>query len=355
MPMLTSENKPAAENEIADQFKSADRLFSQGAIAEAEEAFKALLIRSPNHFLVHIRLGFCARHRHNRPDAASCFQSASALDPSHIGVRLEMATDFLELGRLDEAEAGFRGVLDMAPENAWAHIGLGHCTRRRGDRLASLKCFLAAAIHDPDNLWAKPEAAVDLMELNRLDEAAALYAEVLNSQPENYAALIGLADYEKRVGNLAESLESYQRALRLKPESIKVQFEVAELLFRQGAFAEAEVALGDLLSGAPDHFLGHIRMGFCARYRNDREAATMYFARASKIDPRHIGVRLEGAADLLELGRLDEAEAGFRAVLAIVPEEASALIGMGHCARRRGDRAGALNYFLMAATCDPEN
>jgi tetratricopeptide (TPR) repeat protein len=193
------------------------------------------------------------------------------------------------------------------------------------------------------------------MELNRLDEATTLYTEALTSQPENRTALIGLAECEKRNSNFAASLENYQRALKLNPKDTKVQFEVSELLFKRGSFAEAEAALEVLLSYSQDHFLAHIRMGFCARYRNDRAAAAAYFARASKIDPTHIGVRLEMAGDLLELGRLDEAEAGFRAVLAVAPEEASAHIGMGHCARRRGDLSASLKCFLAAAACDPRN
>lgn len=342
-------------NTISNQFELADGLYDMGSFAEAEKAFRDLIAQSPDHFLAYIRLGFCARRRNDKAASAQYFENACRLNPSHIGVHLELATDLLELGRLEEAEACFLKVLGMAPENAWAHIGAGHCARRRGDREASLQSFLAAAAHDPGNIWAKPEATVELLALNRLDEAETLCLETLASQPENFAALTNLAECKRRRGDLAAALQHFQAALRQNPKNTTIQLETAELLFKLELFPEAEAAFSTLVAQSPDHFVAHIRLGFCARARNDRATAATCFARASQIDPSHAGVRLEMAADLLDLGRLDEAEAGFRAVLALSPSNAAAHMGLGHCARRRGDRLASLQCFLAAAANNPEN
>lgn len=345
----------SAVNDVSRQFEVADQLYNLGSYEDAEIAFQDILVQSPNHFLTRIRLGFCARYRKDKSAAALHFERASRIDPTHVGVRLEWATDLLELGRLEEAETAFKAALDMAPDNAWAHIGIGHCARRRGDRSASLQSFLAAATYDPNNLWAKPEAAVELIALNRLDEARALCLEVLASQAENFTALSGLGECERRKGNFAEALKYFQEALRVNPTNTAIQLEVAELFFKLAQFDEAEDAFRSILTDSPDHFVAHIRLGFCARHRNDHAAAAACFERAGKIETSHIGVRLEMASDLLELGRLDEAEAGFRAVLDITPTEAAAHIGLGHCARRHGDRSASLKCFLTAAANDPGN
>ncbi len=355
MSLPVSDQLPSAVDTVSQQFEVADQLYNQGSYEDAEIVFQDILVQSPNHFLACIRLGFCARYRNDKSAAALYFESASRIDPTHIGVRLEWATDLLELGRLEEAETGFKAVLDIAPDNAWAHIGVGHCARRRGDRSASLQSFLAAAMYDPNNIWAKPEAAVELIALDRLDEAQALCLEVRASQPENFTALIGLAECDRRKGNFAEALKYFQEALSLNPTNTGTRLEVAELLFQLARFDEAEDAFRSILTYSPDHFVAHIRLGFCARHRNDHAAAAACFERAGGIEPSHIGVRLEMASDLLELGRLDEAEAGFRAVLNITPTEAAAHIGLGHCARGRGACSASLKYFLAAAANDPSN
>jgi tetratricopeptide (TPR) repeat protein len=45
----------------------------------------------------------------------------------------------------------------------------------------------------------------------------------------------------------------------------------------------------------------------------------------------------------------------FKSVIATHPEHGSALTGLGHLARQRRDRAGALSYFEAAAKADPRN
>src|SRR6185437_16347179 len=55
------------------------------------------------------------------------------------------------------------------------------------------------------------------------------------------------------------------------------------------------------------------------------------------------------------LARYEEAEAMFKTVLDGHPEHGAALTGLGHLARRRRDRAGALGYFEAAAKADPRN
>jgi tetratricopeptide (TPR) repeat protein len=89
--------------------------------------------------------------------------------------------------------------------------------------------------------------------------------------------------------------------------------------------------------------------GYAARRANDRQTALASFKQAMAIDPRDIRARLEIAAELREMSRLDEAEVGYQAVLAEQPNQLQALLGLGYCARRRGDRVAALAHFQAAA------
>jgi tetratricopeptide (TPR) repeat protein len=64
---------------------------------------------------------------------------------------------------------------------------------------------------------------------------------------------------------------------------------------------------------------------------------------------------LEKVAELRDLGRLDEAEAVCRNLLADSPHNVSALVQLGHCAQKRGDRATALARFQAAAAANPDD
>jgi cytoskeletal protein CcmA (bactofilin family) len=62
----------------------------------------------------------------------------------------------------------------------------------------------------------------------------------------------------------------------------------------------------------------------------------------------------EGAEGTTARG-FDEAEAMFKSVLARYPRNLGALAGLGHLARRRGDRAAMREYYLAALAVEPAN
>src|SRR5262245_37319208 len=109
--------------------------------------------------------GRTRRREGDRSAALALFNAAVAARPEHPGAKTEVATELRELGRLEEAEALLRGVLERNPRQFEALMGLGRVARRRGDRTASLALFEAAAAARPEHAGAKMEVAADLREL----------------------------------------------------------------------------------------------------------------------------------------------------------------------------------------------
>jgi predicted Zn-dependent protease len=79
-----------------------------------------------------------------------------------------------------EAEATFKSVLDRFPRNLGALAGLGHLARRRGDRAAMEKYYLAALAIEPASVPLRVEVARafkeqgDIVLAGRILEAAPL-------------------------------------------------------------------------------------------------------------------------------------------------------------------------------------
>ena len=130
-----------------------------GRLNEALAILRQILDGRPNHVGALAELGRVRRRQGDRAAALAAFEAAVAGNPSHAGLQAEMAGDLRELGRLDDAEAVLRGVLDRQPQQLDALIGLGYVLRRRGDRVASLAMFEAAAAVSPDHTGVKAELA----------------------------------------------------------------------------------------------------------------------------------------------------------------------------------------------------
>jgi len=269
--------------------------------------------------------------------------------------RLRQADRLRAAGQLDGAETLYREVLEHAPVSRGALLGLGFCARKRGERAGALEFFRPAASLDPQDRFARLAAADELRELGRLDEAEARYDEIIAAEPGNRGALIGLALTAGKRGDRTRAPALFRQAAEVDPDNTFLALAIGDELHETGDIGGAERQYRTLLDRVPQNCGATLGLGFCARRRRDRAAALEYFRQAAGADPKAVFPLLAVADELRELSRIDEAEAEYKKVLASHPNHEKALLGFGFCARRRGDRNGALAWFQRAAAIDPGN
>ncbi len=282
-----------------------------------------------------------ARAAGQREASLAWLRTAIRLQPAHAGLRTEAAVDLAALGRTDEAEAEYRAVLHLHPGHPGAHVGLGHAARRRGDRQAALGHFQAAWDANPAQVQPGLEAAAELCQLGRVDDAEALYQAVLARSPGQPGALLGLATCARRRGDLTAALDLHRSVLAADPAHAWARLQAASDLCRLDRLDAAEAEYHHLLSAAPDSAAALLGLGQCARRRGDRAAALSWHRRAAAADPANTWCRLECAVDLRELGQFDAARDAIAAVLAQQPGSAPALLGLAQNERAAGRRAAS--------------
>jgi len=89
-------------------------------------------------------------------------------------------------------------------------------------------CHAGLAVH-PSYLSARVTLGRALIELGQFDEALLELQQVLQSAPENLAAIRGLADVYHRRGDLAEALAQYRAALAIARHDPDLEQTVADL------------------------------------------------------------------------------------------------------------------------------
>jgi tetratricopeptide (TPR) repeat protein len=167
-------NEPAGPGALHAAAEMAADLRDLGRLEEAEAVCQTLLRDHPESAETHLALGHCARARGDRRTSLRHFQAAVAADPRHVWAINEAAADLRELGRLAEAEAAYRRLLDISPGHAHGQIGLGYCARQRGDRTASLALFQAAAAASTLHQDAGLQHELVRAKLLRLDVSGAM-------------------------------------------------------------------------------------------------------------------------------------------------------------------------------------
>ena len=269
--------------------------------------------------------------------------------------QLRQADRLRESGQLDAAETLYREVLEHSPGGRGALLGLGFSARKRGERPVALAFFRRAASLDPQDRFARLAAADELRELGRLDEAEAQYREIIAAEPGNRGALIGLALTARKRGDRTGALAWLRRAAEADPDNPFIAHAIGDELRETGDIDGAERQYQTLFDRMPRHYGAWLGLGFCAQRRGNRVRALECFRNAATADPKAIFPLLAAADELRELGRIEEAEAEYGKVLASHPDHEPALLGLGFCARRRGERKSALDWFRRAAATGSTN
>ncbi|HET8877317.1 MAG TPA: tetratricopeptide repeat protein [Casimicrobiaceae bacterium] len=142
-------------------------------------------------------------------------------------------------GRLSEAEAGYRSVLQNAPDQPDALHRLGMIAHQVGRNEAALELIDRAIMVNPVQPTYYNDAGIVLQALGRNDEAIARFRQALalaHAYPRAHNGL-GIALHDQ--GRLDEAIASFRTALSLKPDYADAQNNLANVLREQGRAAEA--------------------------------------------------------------------------------------------------------------------
>jgi Flp pilus assembly protein TadD len=109
------------------------------------------------------------------------------VQPSEDELRVIMEAGFVlrEAGKFDEAEAIFRGVIELVPQSDVPHVALGTVELQRGRFAEALSACGDALRLQPESLYARVHHAEALLFQQRRAEAEAELQEIIATDPQS--------------------------------------------------------------------------------------------------------------------------------------------------------------------------
>ena len=341
----------AAAADPSDAFTmlvTGDELRELGRHDEAQTHYREVLAQLPEHRDAFMGLGFCARQQGDRIAALDWFQRAAAADPADVFIALVNGDQLRELGRLDEAEEYYQGVLARVPEHRDAVLGLGYCARQRGERNAALDWFRRAGRADPADLSIALAIGEELHQLWKLDEAEAQYRNLLVQAPDHPRAWLGLGHCVLRRGEPAGALDCFNRAAAIHPRDRDVSLAIGDALRDCGAFDPATAIVEEVLNADPVFVDAWLGLGRIHRQAGRREAALAAFRRGAECSPNLVRPLMEMAIEERLLGHFQEAKSLLERSVALDPDNVDAVVAAAELLSSSGDYEGALGLFEQA-------
>lgn len=301
---------------------------------------------------------------------------------------LQRAIKLHKQGKLDEAEALYRGILKRKSKHFDAQHLLGLVLLQAGNaESAAIEIFKALKI-DPTSWGAHNNRGNALRSLKRYDEAVLCYDKALKYKPDCLEAFVNKGHALRDDQKHAAALESYDAALALQADSADALVGKAQALQAlgrhdaaiacfdaaikvKGAFPEAEAlraisarATGQNVLDAegaaraaaeqPDVADNHYRLGLALKEQGDSAGALAALKQAIDLDNAHGEAHALAGLLLQEQKRLAEALVHYDLALQINPNRADIFMNMGMVLRGLRRYPEAINSYLKAIALQPD-
>ena len=202
---------------------------------------------------------------------------------------------------------------------------------------------------DLQSLYAQ---ALTAQKNGNLIEAERLYRKILE-QANPPEALVNLGNVLSLLGRRGEALESYDKALVVRPDFFEALFNRGNLLLELRRPQEALKGYDQLLALRPDFVNGWNNRGTALRNLQRLEEALVSFSRAAKISPSHINALTNVAIVLWDMRRLDDALTAADHALKIQPGSADALYIKANILRDMDRLDEALVHYDQTLVANP--
>ena len=185
-------------------------------------------------------------------------------------------------------------------------------------RFRGLPVHLAVTVEQVTRALERGDSARARAELERVGNEAAGHAELLR--------LRGLVSMQQ--GKVGDALESYLNAAELAPDDALIACQLGAAQAQSGDMVDAEASFRRAIDLDPELPDAWYNLGHALDARADTSGACFAFERVLVLEPTHLAARIQRADMLKMLGRLAEAEAELRRVLARDPDSVPGWVGL---------------------------
>jgi Flp pilus assembly protein TadD len=283
----------------------------------------------------HYLLGVCLRDRQRTRDAASAFERAVALAPTHIAAREELAEAYRSSGRRADEIEQLQTIAALDGNRIERQVALGLAQARAGQEETAVRTLGAALERDPapavyhalGQVWLSQaqENGGDPIYVRKALEAL----ERIATTPEATSEILTLYGrallMDAREGAAEMALQQAISRFPLDPSSLVLYASVAQ---RQGHFDASRQALIDyagLVADAADAVSHAMRIADLSILLKDPATAISWLERADRLAPDDVRISAALADAQLRAGDRAGAELTIANGLERDPENAALL------------------------------
>lgn len=311
--------------------------FATGQAAKAVDALKKAQQLDPNSALIPIDLGEVYMQGLRRPDeAATAYRRALDIDPQRAGAHYGLGTALSASGKLADAETEFNRAAALAPDNPLPGQSLGRLYLRQGQTDKAMAAFDAVLRVEPNFVPALLDKGDIYLGKGDLNRALAEFQRAVKVSPNYDVAQLKLGMACQGLGRSTEAEKAYLTAIRINPNLALAYNNLAWMGTESGKkLGQAEQWAKKAVELAPRASSFHDTLGWVYRAQKKFAEAEETFLKASRMKPISAEIFYHLGMTYLDQNKTKEAGNAFRKALSIQKDYAPAQQALAKLSRGR--------------------
>jgi len=301
----------------------------EGAIKEAEQAYRRALEQDPNYTPALFKLGMLELDSGNSEHGTDLMIRATTADTAMAvfvaGECSARAASFVDQEKMDRAADLYRVALQLSPTDFWPQVYLGEICESLGKNDAAREAYKKVLLQKPESPLSAQKLQDLLVKMNTPPEAILAEWQVLSdAHPEAAVPNYYLGMALECLGQLDDARDAYRKALNHNPEVEQAAYQLAMLEVRTGNMDEGLAAMRDIAEKHPDRAsdiskrLGEIAGTFMGQEKT--EEAVHLYKTALELSPKDLWSQVHLGEIYETQGQYENALDAYRSVLTQKPE-----------------------------------
>lgn len=270
-----------SEQAATDEIQSA---INSGQLDQAVDQAREAVGRYPNSSQLFQLLGVALLKKGANADAQTALRRAIELDPSVPRNYYDLALVDLSEKLYTRAAARLETYLRLDPQNATAHVLLGHAYHNLNETGPAIEQFKKALALDPQLPLAHFHLGFAYQSQGDLKGALEQFRQEMEFNPTFVESYWHAGDIEIEQGDLMAAEESFQKGLRLKPVAFQGHYGVGRVLLAQKQFSGAQKELERAIELEPANVEAHYALARTYQRMGNSKSAQAQFALCAQLN-----------------------------------------------------------------------
>lgn len=308
--------------DLIKRFQQISYYFNQQAYAQVIALFNAQLAIDKVPAEIALMYAVALRRVGQHVESKASFTAAIAAYPANADLRNSFGNLLLEMDLAQQALQQFEQVVKLAPTNADGYLNSARALSRLRQFELALQFAQAAYKLKPTDINIAIALAENLVQTGSTAEAEALYARLLQQQPENIKLLNNQGNLKRRLGQIADAIALLERAAVARHPTVLRNLAACYVLNSQlaGAYQCYQAAI----AAAPDDVTAYSEYA-ALLWQQGTEQAFLHIEQRLSAQPEHHALRMEYIRTLLKLAQPDKARQYLLPLLQQFPADSAVL------------------------------